>query len=77
MWEFQHDRNSVSAKINDIEWLKRFQMRDADVRPGDALRAQVIQIVNYGHDNEVISTKYEVDTVIEIIREEPQSDLFG
>lgn len=34
-WGLRRGKREISAKIEDVEWLKRFQMRQVDVRPGD------------------------------------------
>ena len=42
-WEFRHGKRTIRAKIEDTNWLARFQDRRVDVRPGDALRCLVRQ----------------------------------
>jgi len=59
-WDLRHGKTAISAKVEDEEWLKRFQSREEDVRPGDSLRCQVIQTLHYGFDNELISTEYRI-----------------
>jgi hypothetical protein len=66
-WEFVFE-HSIEAKILDAEWLTRFQNRLEDVRPGDALRALVRTEVRYGYEHDVISTRYSILKVIEVIR---------
>ena len=62
-WEFRHGRKPIQAKITDLEWLMRFQRRQIDVRPGDAL-ACVVTIENgYGFDNELISEVYTITKI--------------
>lgn len=39
-WEIQHEGHTVFAKIEDQNWLERFQRRQVDLRPGDALEAR-------------------------------------
>jgi len=53
-WEFRHENKPISAKILDTEWLKGFQAREHDVRPGDSLRVDIETIVKYGYDHEVV-----------------------
>ena len=67
MWELKHDTKSFLAKILDTEWLKSFQQRKFDIRPGDSLRVELEIIVKYGYDSEVISTHYNVLNVNEIL----------
>jgi hypothetical protein len=59
-WELRHGRRVISAKIEDREWLKRFQARQVDVRPGDALKCEVRIEHLYGHDNELLIERYTV-----------------
>lgn len=67
-WDFKHEK-SLSAKILHIEWLNDFQNRKLDVRPGDSLKAKVKITVNYGYDNEVINTVYEIIEIVKIIQD--------
>lgn len=67
MWEFRHGQRPISAKINDDTWLARFQSRDVDVRPGDAIRARVRVEVEYGFDGEVVATHYLVTEVLAVV----------
>ncbi|MFY7929093.1 MAG: hypothetical protein ACOVS5_09485, partial [Oligoflexus sp.] len=62
-WELRHGRRNISAKIEHQEWLKQFQNRQVDVRPGDALRCIVEIEIMYGFDNELVAERY---TVIEV-----------
>lgn len=66
-WDFRHGRRQISAKIEDISWLRKFQARQTDVRPGDALRCIVTTIHSYGYDNELIKEEFVVTTVIEVM----------
>lgn len=66
-WELRHGKKPIHAKINDEPWLKRFQNREIDVRPGDALRCQVILEHSYGHDNELVGETYTVTKVEEVL----------
>jgi hypothetical protein len=76
-WDFKYEGHPLTAKISDVAWLRDFQDREIDVRPGDALRSAVQIDVRYGYDGEVISTSYSITKVIEIIRiESPRQDSF-
>ncbi len=44
-WEFVFE-HAIEAKILDVDWLVRFQNRREDVRPGDAIRAEVLTEVS-------------------------------
>jgi hypothetical protein len=45
-WEFKHENKTIPMKILDIDWLKAFQNREIDIRPGDSIRAEVQIITN-------------------------------
>ena len=66
-WEFRHGRRAITAKITDVEWVRKFQSRQEDVRPGDSLRVEMATQVKYGYDNEVIGTSYNISHVIEVL----------
>lgn len=67
MWDFKFGDHPIQAKIRNREWLRQFQERQIDVRPGDAIRAIVRQSIDYGYDADVIATHHEVVDVIEVI----------
>lgn len=69
MWEFKHGNRNIPAKILQESWLKEFQERKIDIRPGDSLRAKVETKVKYGHDLEVVGYHHEIIEVIEVIQE--------
>jgi hypothetical protein len=77
MWELRHGKTKILAKIEDEKWLFRFQQREIDVRPGDALRCRVKQELYYGFDNELIAQKYIITTVEAVLENQyKQGDLF-
>lgn len=79
-WEFRHGKKPITAKIEDDEWLKAFQARSVDVRPGDALKCILTVAHNYGHDNELISEDFvvsHIEGVIENISPKRQPDMFS
>ncbi len=76
-WELRHGRKRIDARIEDEEWLKEFQERRKDVRPGDSLRCKVKQKFHYGFDNELIAEKYTITKVDEVLENKyKQTDLF-
>lgn len=76
-WELRHGKKKIIAKIEDEQWLKDFQERKKDVRPGDALRCKVRQKFLYGFDNELIAEKYVITKVDEVLENKyRQFDLF-
>lgn len=73
MWDFSHGNHSICAKLVDNDWLKDFHNRKYDIRPGDSLKVKMKIISNYDYDNNLISTKYQVLKVFEILKP-PTSD---
>ena len=66
-WELRHGKRNINAKIEDQAWLRRFQNRLEDVRPGDALRCIVAIENQYGFDNELLAERYTVTEVLEVL----------
>jgi hypothetical protein len=66
-WDLRHGKRTIQAKIEDEAWLRRFQNRQEDVRPGDALRCEVTIEHLYGHDNELLMERYTILTVREVL----------
>ncbi|WP_155992209.1 hypothetical protein [Fodinicurvata fenggangensis] len=76
-WEFRHGKIPISAKIEHADWLKEFQARNVDVRPGDALKCLVTIEHDYGHDNELIDVKHTITEVQKVIwNQASQGDIF-
>jgi hypothetical protein len=76
-WEFRWGKRTIRAKFTDQAWLRQFQSRSVDVRPGDALRCMAVQQVRYGYDNEVISETFTVERVVEVLENQyRQEELF-
>jgi hypothetical protein len=67
MWDLRHGKRAISARIEDTTWLHRFQTREVDVRPGDALRCEVRIEYLYGHDNELLTERYTIVRVLEVL----------
>ena len=66
-WDFRHGKKAVTAKIEDMDWVRRFQNREIDVRPGDALRCLVAIDHSYGYDNELVEEKYTIKKVLDVL----------
>ena len=66
-WELRHGKKAISAKIEDVNWLRRFQGREVDVRPGDALKCTVLIEHLYGHDNELMMERYTIQSVEDVL----------
>lgn len=75
-WDLRHGKSSVSAKIEDVKWLAKFQGRNLDVRPGDALRCKARIEMAYGFDNELIAERYLIEEVLAIVENAYQHPLF-
>ena len=76
-WEFVYER-AIDAKIEDREWLQRFQDGDEQILPGDSIRALVQVDVKYGFDQEVVNKDYRILKVLKVIhRERPEQRLLG
>jgi hypothetical protein len=66
-WDLRHGKRNISAKIEHQNWVRQFQKRQVDVRPGDALRCIVEIETLYGFDNELLSERYTVTEVLEVL----------
>ena len=77
MWEFRHGKRSLSAKIEDEQWLHRFQNRGFHVRPGDALRCRVRVVLSYGFDNELLDEKHYIEEVHDILENRYRQSTLG
>ena len=75
MWDFRHETRTIRAKIVDSEWLHKFQNRNEQVRPGDAIRADVKIDAMYGYDREVVAVHYRIEKVHEVILVARQGDI--
>lgn len=77
-WSFRHGKRTIEAKIEDEVWLRSFQGREIDVRPGDALECTVMMESLYGHDNELLTERYRVLEVRGVLTDRvSQADMFG
>lgn len=75
MWEFHHGTSPLSAKILDEKWLDDFHKRKMDVRPGDSLKVRIRITNNYDYDHNLISVKYQILKVLDILHP-PSSDQY-
>lgn len=66
-WQLRYGKRNIEARILDEDWLRRFQRREIDVRPGDALHCLVETEVRYGHDNELLTESFTVARVIAVL----------
>jgi hypothetical protein len=61
--------------MSDQKWLRNFQRRRVDVRPGDALRCRVSREVRYGFDNEVVGERFTIEKVEEVLESRSRQQL--
>ncbi|MCG6191398.1 hypothetical protein [Maribellus maritimus] len=66
-WGFKHGKKSVTVKILDQDWLDEFHSGKVIVVPGDSLQVLVRQTSNYNRNGYLISEKFEVIEVKNII----------
>ncbi len=66
-WLFRYGGKNIATTIEDKEWLNRFQAREEDVRPGDALKCEVRIEVAYSYSNNVIAQKYYIEKIERVI----------
>ncbi len=74
-WQFKHENKIFDGKVLDIKWLEDFQSRKIDIRPGDSIKALVRILTNYGYQNEVVSQKYFIEKVMDILPYENSQQL--
>lgn len=70
MWEFKHEKRSYVAKILDEDWLSLFRSGFVDIRPGDALRVEVLERAAYDKRGEVINETRTILKVLAVIRQD-------
>lgn len=77
-WDFRHDKRNFSAKIEDEDFVRKFQARKTDIRPGDSLKVEMRQEISYGHNGDVVASTNIVVKVIDVLRPEnyDQGSLF-
>jgi hypothetical protein len=66
-WQLRHGTRTSDMTIEDAEWLREFQARKVNVRPGDALLATLRIELHYGFDGELVGEHYYVEEVKEVI----------
>jgi hypothetical protein len=67
MWEFRHGTETIHCRIEDDEWIEKFQKRQIDVRPGDSLRVNIESRIAYDKNKSLLSEKKTVKKVLEVI----------
>lgn len=66
-WSFKHGRKAISIKILHEDWLEEFHSGKIVVLPGDSLKVIVKQTSKYNKNGYLISDKFEIIEVIDII----------
>lgn len=66
-WKLRHGDARTAATAEPGTLLDRFYSRDLDIRPGDGLRCKVDVETAYGSDYELLSERYRILEVIEVL----------
>lgn len=66
-WHLKHGETRTVAVAESGTLLDKFYRRELDIRPGDALRCKVDLETSYGPDHEVLSERYRIVEVLEIL----------
>lgn len=66
-WQLKHGSTRTLAHSQPGTLLDRFYRRELDIRPGDALRCRVDLETSYGPDHEVLSERFRIVEVIEVL----------
>ncbi|MBE9129734.1 MULTISPECIES: hypothetical protein [unclassified Coleofasciculus] len=74
-WEFKHGKKTIDAKINDLEWLKKFKQGEITLASGYAVKAQVEIVTQYDSQGELISIQHTIQKVLAVIPAPPDNQL--
>ena len=74
-WQLKHGEIRTSAYCQPGTLLDNFYRRELDIRPGDALRCRVDFETSYGPDHEVLSERYRIVEVIEVLAAARSADV--
>jgi hypothetical protein len=66
-WQLKHGGTRTLVHSEPGTLLDRFYRRELDIRPGDALRCRVDFETSYGPDHEVLSERYRIVEVLEVL----------
>jgi hypothetical protein len=66
-WQLKHGDTRTIAYSEPGTLLDKFYRRELDIRPGDALRCRVDFETSYGPDHEVLSERYRIVEVLEVL----------
>ena len=66
-WQLKHGDTRTIAYSEPGTLLDKFYRRELDIRPGDALRCRVDFETSYGPDHEVLSERYRIVEILEVL----------
>ena len=66
-WQLKHGDTRTVAYSEPGTLLDKFYRRELDIRPGDALRCRVDFETSYGPDHEVLSERYRIVEILEVL----------
>ncbi len=66
-WLLKHLGNSIDVVVLDDAWLEKFQNKEVTLQPGDSLRGTLLQHIAFGHDMEIVSIRYELEAIDEVV----------
>jgi hypothetical protein len=66
-WQLKHGGTHTQAYCEPGTLLDKFYRRELDIRPGDALRCRVDFETSYGPDHEVLSERYRIVEILEVL----------
>ena len=66
-WLLKHGDTRTVAYCDPGTLLDKFYKRELDIRPGDALRCKVDLETSYGPDHEVLTERYRIVEILEVL----------
>jgi hypothetical protein len=66
-WPLKHGETRTIAYCEPGTLLDKFYRRELDIRPGDALRCKVDFETSYGPDHEVLTERYRIVEILEVL----------
>jgi hypothetical protein len=67
MWDFQYGGHTIQGKIQDVNWLIRFQNREINILPGDSIKAIVQIEVLFGDNSQIVAEHYTILNILEVL----------
>lgn len=74
-WDLYMGDKIISVRILDADWLSDFHTGNVELRPGDALDADLEITVQHSAKGEIVGSKFEVKRVYGITRHRPPVQL--